>query len=115
VIAVWSKDGTSPYLIQLDNDFASIGTNAEGGGYTAELLQTVSTVNVTVYEGNTNITSNCSFGWTVSGGTLNSTTGTNNYFKTLTADTAFATVTVKKGSTTLGSKQFTISKNKQGK
>ena len=108
------NNGTSPYSIQLSNDSATIGTNAEGG-YDNTVLQEVSTVDVIVYEGNTNITSSCSFDWEVSdGGTLNSAAGASNYFTTLNADTATATVTVKKDSTSLGSKQFTISKNKQG-
>jgi hypothetical protein len=105
-------NGTSPYLIQLDKYSATIGTNAEGEGYTSDTLKSVSTINVNVSEGNTDITSNCSFSWVVYGGILNSYIGSSVYFTNLTDDTAYAIVTVTKDEDILGTKQFTISKNK---
>jgi hypothetical protein len=71
-------------------------------------------MNVSVFEGGTNITNNCTYSWSVTNGTLNSSNSTTNYFKTLTADNGSATVTVKKGTTPIGTKTFNISKNKQG-
>ena len=107
-------DGTSPYLIDLSNDSATIGTNASGGGYAAALLQSVSTTTVSVFEGTKNITSNCTFSWTVTNGTLSNINTSSIYFTALSADSATAKVTVKKGSTTIGTKEFTVSKVKQG-
>lgn len=106
--------GASPYLVVLSNDNATIGTNANGGGYSAALLQNITTTNVTVFEGTNNITNDCSFAWTVTNGTLNNTNSSLVYFTALNADSATAKVTVKKGSTTIGTKDFTVSKVKQG-
>jgi hypothetical protein len=106
------SDGVSPYLIQLDNDSATIGTNAEGGGYNTTTLKNVSTVNVTVHEGSLDITDQCDFEWDVSGGTLDNYNSESIYFKTLASTDATATVTVKKNDVLIGTKQFSISKNK---
>ena len=110
------SSGTSPYLIELDNDSATIGTNSSGGGYTDTLLQKVSTINVTVFEGKSDITTNCGLAWSSTGGTLQTNSGKTNYFKSLASDTdtSTATVVVTKSGTKLGEKTFTISKNKQG-
>ena len=120
----WTKtntgtSGTSPYLIQFNNDSATIGTNSSGGGYSEEVLKDVSLVSVTVFYGNSNITNNCTFSWDVTGNSDGTNTLSNYntkevYFTKLGSDTAVAEVTVKKDGTPLGTKQFTISKNKQG-
>lgn len=106
-------NGTSPYIVVLDNDSATIGTDADGK-YDSTLLATVSRVTATVFEGSTNINDLCKFTWSASGGTLSTTNTNATYFTKLDKVTATATVTVTKGQTLIGVKTFTISKNRQG-
>ena len=109
------KNGTSPYSIELDNDTAVIGTDVNGGGYTTDTLKRISAVKVTVFEGNSDISNDCEYSWSVTGGTLNTEEGRENCFTSLGDNNdATATVAVTKEGTSLGSKEFTISKNKQG-
>lgn len=108
--------GYGAYSIELSNDSATIGTNSSGGGYTDAVLQDVSRTTVTIFEGTTNINESCTFDWSVTGGTLNTLEGDTIYFTSLSQDTGKATVTVKlkTNQTLIGTKDFIISKVKQG-
>ena len=107
--------GTSPYTIELDNDSATIGATYDGG-IDNDVLQLVSEIQVTVYNGKTPITDKCSYTWTSQGGTLDSDVGDANWFTAMSADAdaATATVTVYLNGALIGSKTFTITKNKAG-
>lgn len=102
------------YNIILSNDSATIGTNKDGSGYTAEVLKAISQTEVKVFQGAEDITSKCTYNWVVSGGALQNNNTKTTYFTSLSADTATATVTVNLGDDVIGTKIFTISKNKQG-
>lgn len=101
------------YLINLSNDSATIGATAEGVVNTS-LLKTVSENTVTVWCGTTDITTDCTITWTVSGGTLKNSSGSYTYLTAMSSDSATATVTVYHNTTLIGSKEFVISKSKQG-
>ena len=110
--------GTSPYFINLSNDSAIIGTDKDGN-YNDNALEAVSRTVVTVYQGDDPITDKCSYTWTVSpsgAGVLKKPNGKDNEvcFDSLSQDSAVATVTVTYGNKTLGTKNFSVSKNKQG-
>lgn len=117
ISTVWgATKGTSPYSIELSNDNATIGTNSSGV-YDKLVLPDVSKTTVTVFEGTTNINESCAFEWSVTGGTLNASTGDTIYFTSLSQDTAKATVTIKlknTNQTPIGTKDFVISKVRQG-
>lgn len=112
-VSLWSNYSTSPYLISFDNDSATIGA-AKDGTVDATVLQQVSKVTTTVYLGQTDITSDCTFSWVPSGGRLYGQSMKWNYFTEMTEDTATVTVTVKHKNTTIGTKTFTISKSIAG-
>ena len=112
-VSLWSNYSTSPYLISFDNDSATIGATKDGTVDTT-VLQQVSKVTTTVYLGQTDITSDCTFSWVPSGGTLYGQSMKWNYFTEMTKDTATVTVTVKYNGTTIGTKTFTISKSIAG-
>ena len=118
------KDGISAspvYVISLSNDNATIGTNADGNGWNEEILKTVSTINVSVYEGEENITPNCEFDWSSNGCTLveSNAEGASNTCRWLTSiekDSATVTIMANQISPNknIGFKVFTITKQKQG-
>jgi hypothetical protein len=103
---------SAPYSIVFDNDSASISADADGVVNSTTLAE-VSAVNVTVYHGTENITADCTFSWTVSGGTLNNNNTASIKFTALNSDTATATITVNKNGELVGTKAFVISKSKQ--
>jgi hypothetical protein len=108
-------DGTSPYLISLDNDSATIGATKDGS-VDKTILKNISKVTVTVYLGKDDITNDCNFNWSVTANsTLNSSNGRQNWFTGLGTDTATATVSVTlKDGAPVGTKTFTISKSVAG-
>lgn len=102
------------YEATLSNENATISTDKDGK-YDAAVLKAVSTIEVKVTKGTENITNQCTFAWTATGGALNNIGSvTNNSFKSLTADTGTATITITLPNKETITKTFTISKNKQG-
>ena len=101
------------YLISLSNDSATIGAATDGTVNTS-LLKTVSENTVTVWCGTTDVTTDCTITWTVSGGTLKNTSGSYTYLTAMSSDSATATATVYHGTVLVGSKEFVISKSKKG-
>lgn len=130
------KDGTSAtaaYTIDLTNDNIFIGTDRNGNRTDWSLLEEISEVVVTVWEGGENITDHCSFSWEVSNGdssllsALNEkksivcfTSKEDKTIDPIGADSVTAIVTVTKNATEtedekqLGSKTCSVTKNKQG-
>lgn len=113
--AQWTS---SPYTISLSNDSATIGTDKDGGGYSDDTLEAVTKTEVTVYEGEENISGRCSYAWTTTNCTVAVTdeTARTAYLTGLSDNNASATVTVTYNSNSklIGTKTFSISKNKQG-
>ena len=112
---------SSPYIVDLSNDSATIGASSEGV-VNNELLETISTTSVTAWHGDVNITDQCKFDWKITGGVAaqsgtGATSGTlkkwMNYFTSMSNDTATMEVTITRDSTLIGAKTFTISKIRQ--
>jgi hypothetical protein len=61
------KNGTSPYVIELDNDNTTI-TAGKDGSVNATLVQTATLTNVTVKCGAEDITNKCYFTWSAKSG-----------------------------------------------
>ena len=110
-------NGTSPYLIELTNDSATIGTDKDGKCTNKDALQTATETSAQVWLGSTDITNACSFTWTGSNCTLPLNNSTKTIYLTAisdTEDTATATVAVTHGQISVGNKTLTVTKNKQG-
>lgn len=114
VTRIKGEDGKSPYTIDLSNDSATIGTDSEGNIPSDAILKEVSETTVTVYLGKEQQTG-LSYVWSVTeNDELDNYDTDTIYFTKLVNDTGSATVAVKSGNSTIGTKTFTISKNKQG-
>lgn len=114
--------GSSPYQISLSNDMATIGTDS-AGNYNQNALEMLSMTQVSVSEGTSDISTQCLYTWSVSNSEENlikkQDGGRTIYFTQLNDDTATATVDVQRMLTdnskySIGSKVFTITKQKQG-
>lgn len=114
--------GSSPYQISLSNDMATIGTDS-AGNYDQNALKMLSMTQVSVSEGTSDISTQCLYTWSVSNSEENliekQDGGRTIYFTQLNDDTATATVDVQRVLTdnskhSIGSKVFTIVKQKQG-
>lgn len=133
------KDGVSPFLITLTNDSAMIATDESGEIYSVADLQKLTETEVEVSLGPNKLTDNITYKWEAIGGTLQTfndregwtsetltgsmarfTAFTNDNLSVLSEDTneisdgAQATVDVFYGGASIGSKTFTVVKNKQG-
>lgn len=112
--------GTSPYLIELSNDSATIGTNKDGTGIDLNALKTATLTTATVWQGDTDISAKCTFYWELGAneGSLNKYQSRTVYFTGLSdgVDTARAIVRARitEDKTEIGSKVLTVTKNKQG-
>ena len=114
--AKWGENGTSPYIITLNNDSATIGTDKDGKNWNSTALEKATETEVTVYQGESNITGSCTYSWSVANGSAKNSSGRTNCLTNIstTDDTATLTVSVTYNNTLIGTKTLTVTKNKQG-
>ena len=112
----WDKTntGTDAYSISLSKESAILECDPTGG-YDSTELQSISKVKATVMHGSADISDNqeIRYQWDPKYGVISSTTAQEIYFIGIDADTATATLTVNKEGKSLGTKTFTVTKNKQ--
>ena len=112
----WDKTNTGDdaYSISLNKELAILECDPLGN-YNSIELQSISKVKATVMHGSADISDNqeITYQWVPEAGIINSTYGREIFFRRIDADTATATLTVKKEGKPLGTKTFTVTKNKQ--